>query len=76
MAGFSANIEGDLKKVIALSTLRQLGVMMFSLSIGLPILALIHLYCHALFKALLFVCAGSVIHNCQHIQDMRFLGSL
>ncbi len=76
MAGLRANIESDLKKIIALSTLRQLGVMMFSLRMRLPLLTLFHLYTHALFKALLFLCAGSVIHACQHVQDLRFLGML
>ena len=76
IAGLRANIERDLKKIIALSTLRQLGVIIFSLGIGLPLLALFHLYTHALFKALLFLCAGSVIHACQHAQDLRFVGKL
>lgn len=76
IAGLRANIESDLKKIIALSTLSQLGVMIFRLSISLPLLALFHLYTHALFKALLFLCAGSVIHACQHAQDLRFVGRL
>ena len=42
----------------------------------MPLLTLFHLYTHALFKALLFLCAGSVIHACQHVQDLRFLGML
>jgi len=76
IAGLRANIESDLKKIIALSTLRQLGVIIFRLRIRLPLLTLFHLYTHALFKALLFLCAGSVIHACQHVQDLRFLGML
>jgi len=76
IAGLRANIERDLKKIIALSTLRQLGVIIFSLRISLPLLALFHLYTHALFKALLFLCAGSIIHACQHVQDLRFVGIL
>nr|DBA44256.1 TPA_asm: NADH dehydrogenase subunit 5 [Pachydermia laevis] len=76
MAGMSANYEYDMKKVIALSTLSQLGVMMMSLSFGLPYLALFHLYTHALFKAMLFLCAGTIIHNNSNTQDLRMLGGL
>lgn len=74
MAGISANIERDLKKIIALSTLRQLGVMMSSLGLGMWKLGLFHLYTHAMFKALLFLCAGSLIHRLQHGQDLRVVG--
>nr|YP_009239747.1 NADH dehydrogenase subunit 5 [Turritella bacillum]AMM72625.1 NADH dehydrogenase subunit 5 [Turritella bacillum] len=74
MAGIGANYENDLKKVIALSTLSQLGVMMMALAIGAPFLALFHLYTHALFKALLFLCAGAVIHASLNNQDVRFSG--
>nr|ALK03386.1 NADH dehydrogenase subunit 5 [Lepetodrilus schrolli] len=76
MAGISANYEYDLKKVIALSTLSQLGVMMTSLSLGFPNLALFHLLTHALFKAMLFLCAGAIIHNNSDTQDLRNLGNL
>lgn len=75
MAGIAANYENDMKKVIALSTLRQLGVMIFRLSIGAVFVCLFHLYTHALFKALLFLRAGSIIHSRGHNQDIRFLGS-
>nr|UVF28365.1 NADH dehydrogenase subunit 5 [Mauritia arabica asiatica] len=74
MAGIGANYENDLKKVIALSTLSQLGVMMMSLGMGMPFLALFHLYTHALFKALLFLCAGMIIHNSSNTQDIRYMG--
>nr|YP_009503339.1 NADH dehydrogenase subunit 5 [Typhlosyrinx sp. MNHN IM 2013-18371]AXA45436.1 NADH dehydrogenase subunit 5 [Typhlosyrinx sp. MNHN IM 2013-18371] len=74
MAGIGANYENDLKKIIALSTLSQLGVMMMSLAMGAPHLALFHLYTHALFKALLFLCAGMIIHNSFNTQDIRFMG--
>nr|YP_010939803.1 NADH dehydrogenase subunit 5 [Charonia tritonis]QJF73056.1 NADH dehydrogenase subunit 5 [Charonia tritonis]WLF86362.1 NADH dehydrogenase subunit 5 [Charonia tritonis] len=74
MAGIGANYENDLKKVIALSTLSQLGVMMMSLGMGMPHLALFHLYTHALFKALLFLCAGTIIHNSCNTQDIRHMG--
>nr|QHE65369.1 NADH dehydrogenase subunit 5 [Neptuneopsis gilchristi] len=74
MAGIGANYENDLKKIIALSTLSQLGLMMMSLAIGSPSLALFHLYTHALFKALLFLCAGMIIHNSSNTQDIRHMG--
>nr|YP_009713602.1 NADH dehydrogenase subunit 5 [Pseudeuphausia sinica]QGG46161.1 NADH dehydrogenase subunit 5 [Pseudeuphausia sinica] len=76
MAGLGANFEYDLKKIIALSTLSQLGVMMSILSLGYPNLAFFHLLSHALFKALLFMCAGAVIHNMKDYQDIRLMGSL
>nr|YP_009232218.1 NADH dehydrogenase subunit 5 [Buccinum pemphigus]AMA20985.1 NADH dehydrogenase subunit 5 [Buccinum pemphigus] len=76
MAGIGANYENDLKKIIALSTLSQLGVMMMSLGLGMPYLALFHLYTHALFKALLFLCAGMFIHNSSNTQDIRHMGML
>uniref|UniRef100_UPI0030DE72B9 NADH dehydrogenase subunit 5 n=1 Tax=Micronephthys minuta TaxID=1037237 RepID=UPI0030DE72B9 len=76
MAGISAIAECDMKKIIALSTLSQLGVMMMSLGLNLPALAFFHLLTHALFKALLFLCAGSMIHLHHHSQDLRFMGNL
>nr|ATN40457.1 NADH dehydrogenase subunit 5 [Phaneroptera falcata] len=76
MAGLGANFEFDLKKIIALSTLSQLGLMMSILSMGFPNLAFFHLLTHALFKALLFMCAGAVIHNMKNSQDIRFMGNL
>nr|YP_009562036.1 NADH dehydrogenase subunit 5 [Choroedocus capensis]QAU54133.1 NADH dehydrogenase subunit 5 [Choroedocus capensis] len=76
MAGLGANFEFDLKKIIALSTLSQLGLMMSILAMGYPGLAFFHLLTHALFKALLFMCAGSMIHNLNDSQDIRFMGSI
>lgn len=76
MAGISANFEFDLKKIIALSTLRQLGLIIRILAIGFPKLAFFHLLTHALFKALLFICAGAIIHNIKNSQDIRDMGSL
>nr|ARH54046.1 NADH dehydrogenase subunit 5 [Abax parallelus] len=76
MAGLGANFEFDLKKIIALSTLSQLGLMMSILSLGNYKLAFFHLLTHALFKALLFMCAGAIIHNLKGIQDIRFMGNL
>nr|YP_002929398.1 NADH dehydrogenase subunit 5 [Urechis unicinctus]ABR12814.2 NADH dehydrogenase subunit 5 [Urechis unicinctus] len=76
MAGLSAILECDLKKIIALSTLSQLGVMMAALGLNQPKFALFHLITHALFKALLFVCAGTLIHYHHHTQDLRTMGNL
>nr|UEX92148.1 NADH dehydrogenase subunit 5 [Acidiella didymera] len=76
MAGLGANFEFDLKKIIALSTLSQLGLMMSILSMGFYKLAFFHLLTHALFKALLFMCAGAIIHNMNNSQDIRLLGGL
>nr|UHA56210.1 NADH dehydrogenase subunit 5 [Trigonodes hyppasia] len=76
MAGVSANYEFDLKKIIALSTLSQLGLMMSILSMGLPDLAFFHLLTHAMFKALLFMCAGVIIHMMSDMQDIRFMGGI
>nr|QRV62596.1 NADH dehydrogenase subunit 5 [Nebrioporus millingeni] len=76
MAGLGANFEFDLKKIIALSTLSQLGLMMSILSLGGYKLAFFHLLTHAMFKALLFMCAGCIIHNLKDTQDIRFMGNL
>lgn len=76
MAGIGANFEYDLKKIIALSTLRQLGLIMRILSMGYYELAFFHLLTHALFKALLFICAGAIIHNIGDFQDIRIIGGL
>lgn len=74
LAGFGAIAEVDFKKVIALSTLSQLGIIMFCIRINLPYVALFHLVTHATFKALLFVRAGAVIHRNLGTQDLRSLG--
>nr|QWB85903.1 NADH dehydrogenase subunit 5 [Aegosoma pallidum] len=76
MSGLGANFEFDLKKIIALSTLSQLGLMMSILALGSYKLAFFHLLTHALFKALLFMCAGNVIHSMGNCQDIRFMGGL
>lgn len=76
MAGLGANFEFDLKKIIALSTLRQLGLIIRILALGEINLAFFHLLTHALFKALLFICAGCIIHNLGNCQDIRYIGGL
>jgi len=70
------DIKFDLRRIIALSTLRLLGLMIINISIGLSSLAFIHLLTHALFKALLFMCAEGVIHSIGDFQDIRFMGGL
>nr|QIV24712.1 NADH dehydrogenase subunit 5 [Eboraphyllus middletoni] len=76
MSGLGANFEFDLKKIIALSTLSQLGLMISILAMGNYCLCFFHLLTHALFKALLFMCAGNFIHNLSNCQDIRFMGGL
>nr|YP_010227846.1 NADH dehydrogenase subunit 5 [Cryptocercus pudacuoensis]UDD86632.1 NADH dehydrogenase subunit 5 [Cryptocercus pudacuoensis] len=76
MSGLGANFEYDLKSIIALSTLSQLGLMISVLSLGLVSLSFFHLLTHALFSALLFMCAGVVIHFMNDSQDIRYMGNL
>nr|ALO70666.1 NADH deshydrogenase subunit 5 [Lucifotychus sp. 1 EF-2015] len=76
MAGLSANFEFDLKKIIALSTLSQLGLMVSILGVMGYKLVFFHLLTHALFKATLFMCAGVMIHSLYNNQDIRFMGGL
>jgi len=68
-------LQYDIKRIIAFSTCSQLGFMMFAAGIGNYTFALFHLVNHAFFKALLFLCAGSVIHATGH-QDIRRMGAL
>nr|AIW65043.1 NADH dehydrogenase subunit 5 [Notonectidae sp. MT-2014] len=76
MSGLGANFEYDLKKIIALSTLSQLGLMMSILFLGFPLLTFFHLLTHAFFKALLFLCAGLIIHCMSDSQDIRYMGGI
>nr|UAJ48151.1 NADH dehydrogenase subunit 5 [Metaphire posthuma] len=76
MAGLSAMTECDMKKIIALSTLSQLGMMMAAMGLGMVGLAYFHMVTHALFKALLFICAGTLIHSHMHSQDLRWMGNI
>nr|UBS93998.1 NADH dehydrogenase subunit 5 [Iolania perkinsi] len=76
MSGLSAFFENDLKKIIAFSTLNQLGFMFFCLSIGSLYLSFVHLLIHAVFKSLLFLCCGFYIHSFNGVQDIRFMGNL
>jgi NADH-quinone oxidoreductase subunit L len=76
MAGLIALAQDDIKKVLAYSTVSQLGFMFLGLGCGAWHAALFHLTTHAFFKALMFLGSGSVIHACHHEQDMRRMGGL
>ena len=69
-------VQNDIKRVIAYSTCSQLGYMFVALGVGAYGAAIFHLFTHAFFKALLFLCAGSVIHAVSDEQDMRYMGGL
>nr|YP_008378729.1 NADH dehydrogenase subunit 5 [Appalachioria falcifera]AFR77026.1 NADH dehydrogenase subunit 5 [Appalachioria falcifera] len=76
MAGMVANFEMDMSKIIALSTLSQLGLMMVSVGLGNIYLAFFHLVVHAIFSALLFLCGGKMIHSFGGEQDLRHMGGV
>ena len=76
---FAATIavsQRDIKKVLAYSTVSQLGYMFLAVGSGAYVAAIFHMVTHAFFKALLFLGAGSVIHGMHHEQDMRYMGAL
>ena len=74
--GLVALVQNDIKRIIAYSTISQLGYMTAALGASLYSLAIFHLITHAFFKALLFLCAGSIIVKCHHEQDIRKIGGL
>lgn len=76
LAGISALFQTDLKRVLAYSTISQLGYMFLGLGVGAYSAAIFHLMTHAFFKALLFLAAGSVILSLHHEQDLRAMGGL
>lgn len=76
VAAFYAMRQNDIKKVLAYSTISQLGFMVVALGVGAYTAAMFHLMTHAFFKALLFLGSGSVIHAMGGEQDMRFMGGL
>jgi NADH-quinone oxidoreductase subunit L len=76
MAALIAVAQFDIKRVLAYSTVSQLGLMMVSLGVGGVTAGIMHLLAHGFFKALLFLGAGSVIHGCHHEQDIRKMGGL
>lgn len=71
-----AIVQTDIKKVLAYSTLSQLGYMIFGMGVGAWVAALFHLMTHAFFKAMLFLGSGQVIEGCHHEQDIRKMGGL
>ena len=68
--------QNDIKRILAYSTVSQLGFMMMGLGVGGVAVGMFHLITHAFFKALLFLGAGSVIHGCHEEQDIRKMGGL
>lgn len=76
IAATIALTQYDIKKALAYSTMSQLGFMMAGMGVGAFTAGLFHLFTHAFFKAMLFLCSGSVIHACEDEQDMRKMGGL
>src|SRR5580765_4950598 len=76
MAALIAIAQSDIKRILAYSTVSQLGLMMVSLGVGGVAAGIMHLLAHGFFKALLFLGAGSVIHGLHHEQDIRKMGGL
>ncbi|HEY8651145.1 MAG TPA: NADH-quinone oxidoreductase subunit L [Chthoniobacterales bacterium] len=76
LASLIALGQFDIKRILAYSTVSQLGLMMVSLGVGGVAAGMMHLIAHGFFKALLFLGAGSIIHGCHHEQDIRKMGGL
>jgi NADH-quinone oxidoreductase subunit L len=76
LAALMATQQDDIKRILAYSTLSQLGLMVSAIGLGVPVAALFHLFTHAFFKALLFLGAGSVIHSLHNEQNIWQMGGL
>ncbi len=76
LAATIATSQNDIKKVLAYSTISQLGYMFLAVGVGANVAAIFHMVTHAFFKALMFLGAGSVIHGMHHEQDMKRMGNL
>jgi NADH-quinone oxidoreductase subunit L len=76
LAGFTALVQTDIKRILAYSTMSQIGYMFLALGAGAWSAAIFHLMTHAFFKALLFLASGAVILACHHEQDIRKMGGL
>ncbi|WP_262260059.1 proton-conducting transporter membrane subunit, partial [Escherichia coli] len=74
LAGFAALVQSDIKRILAYSTMSQIGYMFLALGVGAWDAAIFHLMTHAFFKALLFLASGAVIHACHHEQNIFRMG--